>query len=192
MLSAGKPETTRIKGSYPAGTREAKEALLRGKMPETAGLHLSWHEHQAAFVLKAEQMALSGLSLPTVLGKEADEGAAPATPIASAPRRRRRNESREREEHRQSDEAHEAFYERMQLTREVEQIVEALYRDFLALRLGAAWDEFVFPALSTWTDPDGHVDADRYRTSRDRALGARKDSAPSPSGGGLGRGRGSR
>ncbi|WP_394821291.1 hypothetical protein [Pendulispora albinea] len=173
-FSAGKTETTRIKGSYPAGTREAKEALLRGKMPDAAGLHISWHEHQAALVFKAEQMALSGLSLPTVLGKEGEDGADPAIPVPRAPRKRKT--SREQEEIAESDESHESFYERMRLTREVEEILEALYRDFLALRLGAAWDDFVFPALSAWTDPDADVDAETYRAARTRALSTRKGS----------------
>ena len=59
MLSAGK-EVTRIKGATPANDREAKEALLRGKLPEVAGLHLSWREQDTNFVLKAEQIALFG------------------------------------------------------------------------------------------------------------------------------------
>ncbi|WP_394845297.1 hypothetical protein LZC95_50745 [Pendulispora brunnea] len=165
VLSLGKEEVTRIKGAYPAGTREAKESLLRGKTPETAGLHLSWHEHQATFVFKAEPMAISGLSLPTVLGEEEEE----APPPEARPKGRRGRKAEA-----QSDEGHEAFYERMRLTREVEEILEALYRDFLTLRLGAAWTDAVLPALSTWTDPEGEVDADAYRAARDRALSTRK------------------
>jgi len=171
-FSAGKAETTRIKGSYPAGTREAKEALLRGKMPDAAGLHFSWYEHEATFVFKAEQMALSGLSIPTVLGKDESEGD-PAIPVPRAPRKGRK-QSREQEEIAESDESHEAFYERMRLTREVEEIIEALYRDFLTLRLGAAWDDFVFPALSEWTEPDGEVDEDDYREAREHALAPKR------------------
>ncbi|WP_394834710.1 hypothetical protein LVJ94_50270 [Pendulispora rubella] len=164
-LSLGKEEVTRIKGAYPAGTREAKEALLRGKMPDTAGLHLSWHDHQAGFIFKAEPMAISGLTLPTVLGGEDEEEAPP--PEARPKGRRRKAEA-------EGDEGHEAFYERMRLTREVEEILEALYRDFLTLRLGAAWTDTVAPALSAWTDPEGEVDVDAYRAARDRALSTRK------------------
>src|SRR3954447_6441950 len=76
VLSAGK-EVTRIKGATPANHREAKEALLRGKLPEVAGLHLSWREQDTNFVLKAEHMALSGLSLPTVLGGAEEEEPSP-------------------------------------------------------------------------------------------------------------------
>jgi hypothetical protein len=153
-LSAGKAEVTRIKGNHPAAAREAKESLLRGKMPDGSGLSLSWHEQQATFILKAEQLAISGLKLPTALGgTEDDEEAKPKAAPA---------------------EDHEAFYERMHFTREVETILEALYRDFLALRLSPAWDDTVVPALSTWASADGEVDADAYRAARHRTPGTRK------------------
>lgn len=169
ILSAGK-EVTRIKGSYPGGHREAKESLRRGKLPERAGLHLSIGERESSFVLKSEAMAIASLKLPTVLSaEEEDEAPALDTPRKPPPRKRRGGnaEAREAEE---AHETHEAFYERMRLTREVETILEALYRDFLALRLGPAWGELVMPSLETWVD-DGAVDGDTYRSGRERALG---------------------
>src|SRR5262249_25422602 len=47
VLSATKNEVTRIKGALPASAREAKEALLLGKLPESAGLRLTWREHES-------------------------------------------------------------------------------------------------------------------------------------------------
>lgn len=165
-LSLGKNEVTRIKGGYPAGSREAKEALLRGKLPEVFGMHLSWRERECNFVLKAEHLFLSGLSLPAVLGAEEP---APLLDRPPPPRKRKKAESAD-----PSDEQHEAFYERMMLTREVEGLVEALYRDFLALRLGPTWDTLVAPALRVWSTGEGEVDADAYRKARDAALGKKR------------------
>lgn len=167
VLSVGK-EATRIKGALPGGSREAKEALVVGKLPEEAGLHLSLGDREVTFTLKAEKMALSALALPTVLGGD-DDGEPKA--LVEAPRRPRKRKSStvEVEQEREADERHEAFYERMTLTREVEGLVEALYGDFLALRLGDVWSAVVEPALAAWIR-GGKIDADRYRKARDSAL----------------------
>jgi len=172
-LSAGK-ETTRIKGAYPAGSREAKEALLRGKLPEACGLHISWRDQETSFTLKAEQMAFAGLRLPTVLGKDEDEAPKLLDEPGKAPPRKKRGPKKSDDE---SDEAHEAFYERMHLTRDVEGLVEALYRDFLGLRLGSAgatWSDVVLPALHAWSRGEAKQDADAYREASRAALGGRK------------------
>jgi len=164
-ISSGK-EVTRIKGGYPAGSREAKEALLLGKLPEVFGMHLSWRERECNFVLKAETLALAGLSLPTVLGAED----APAELLdRPTPKKKRKAESPD-----PSDAQHEVFYERMMLAREVEGLVEALYRDFLVLRLGPTWDTLVAPALKAWSRGEDGVDADDYRKVRDAALGKKR------------------
>jgi hypothetical protein len=177
VLSVGK-EATRIKGTFPAASRESKEALSLGKLPEAAGLHLSLGDREVTFTLKAESLSLSGLALPTVLGDSGD--AEPSAPL-EAPRRpkRRKRSSVHVEQERESDERNESFYERMMLTREVEALVEALYRDFLTLRLGNAWGAVVEPALSSWVK-GAKIDADRYRKSRDAALapGGRARVAP--------------
>lgn len=170
VLSEGR-EVTTIRGTLPGNHREAKESLLRGKLPELAGLHLSWAGQDATLVLKAETLAIASLSLPTVLDKAGDE---PAPSIAEAPRRpppKRRKRSVEDEALEAADEEHETFYERMVLTREVEEILEALYADFLALRLGPAWEETVVPALRTWARGDD-LDEESYRRARDRAVAA--------------------
>ncbi len=168
-LSAGK-ETTRIKGAYPAGSREAKEALLRGKLPEACGLHLSWRDQETSFTLKAEQMAFAGLRLPTVLGAGEDE----APKLLDEPGPPPRGKKRAKKSEDASDEAHEAFYERMHLTRDVESLVEALYRDFLALRLGSAWEAVVLPALHAWARGEKNRDADAYRKASRAFLGQRR------------------
>jgi hypothetical protein len=176
VLSVGK-EATRIKGTFPAGSREAKEALALGKLPEAAGLHLSLGDREVTFTLKAESLSLSGLALPTVLGGDAE----PSGPL-EAPRRpkRRKRSSVDVEQERESDERNESFYERMMLTREVEALIEALYKDFLTLRLGDAWGAAVEPALSSWVK-GAKIDGDRYRKSRDAALAAGRAAAASAS-----------
>jgi hypothetical protein len=169
VLSVGK-EATRIKGTFPSASREAKEALALGKLPEAAGLHLSLGDREVTFTLKAESLALSGLALPTALGGESEPAAGARTAI-EAPRRpkKRKRSAVEVEQERESDEKHESFYERMMLTREVEALVEALYKDFLTLRLGDAWGAVVEPAVASWVR-GAKIDADRYRKSRDTAL----------------------
>jgi hypothetical protein len=167
LLSAG-AETTRIKGSTPAHAREAKEALGLGKLPERASFRVSLGEREASFSLKAEPLSLSGLSLPTVLG--GGDEAAPGelgAPKQGRPKMRRTTVDQDAE--RDRDNQAEAFYERMMLTREIEALIEALYRDFLALRLSDTWDALVVPALRAWSRGKA-VDADKYRAARTRAI----------------------
>ena len=171
VLSNGK-EGTRIKGAQPAYGREAKESLCRGKLPESAGFHLVQGDRESSFTLRAERIGVAALKLPTVLGAEADE--APAAALLEGPKRppKRRREDKDRQDARESDEAHEAFYERMQLTRDFELLIEALYADFLALRLGDSWDE-IAGVMRSWAT-GAEVFADEYRALRDRALGGGK------------------
>src|SRR4029079_3539978 len=56
VLSTGK-ERTRIKAPFPGLAREAKEALLAGKLPESAGIQLSWNEQDISFTMKAEKLS---------------------------------------------------------------------------------------------------------------------------------------
>jgi len=161
-------EATRIAGVQPAAAREAKESLLLGKMPEAAAFHISMGNHETTFTLKAERLLVTGLKLPTVLGTTPD---APPVDLSKArrPPPRRKREEVARQEQRESDEAHESFYERMQLTRDFEAVLEALYRDFLTLRLGEAW-EGVAVQLRAWAAGED-VDAEAYRAERDRSMG---------------------
>jgi hypothetical protein len=167
VLSAGK-EVTTIKGTIPGQHREAKEALLRGKMPDLASLHLSWADHEATLTLKAETLGISGLKLPRKEPDAAPTGEGTTAPPRRAPRRRAAPAAAAAEL--AASEANEELYERMRVTREIEAIVEALYRDFLALRLGPAWSDVVMPALEAWSLGE-EVDADAYGTARTKALG---------------------
>jgi hypothetical protein len=167
VLSAGK-EVTTIKGTIPGQHREAKEALLRGKMPDLASLHLSWADHEATLTLKAETLGISGLKLPRKEPDAAPTGEGTTAPPRRAPRRRAAPAAAAAEL--AASEANEELYERMRVTREIEAIVEALYRDFLALRLGPAWSDVVMPALEAWSLGEA-LDADAYGTARTKALG---------------------
>ncbi len=162
-LSAGKV-STKITSSSPGAGREAKEALLAGQLPESAGIRVAWNGDETSFTLKAEQLAFSGLKLQTVLGKEESARGTLVEELKPKPRARKRRGRADEE----SDEAHEAFYERMRMTQEFEGLIETLYRDFLALRLSGAWEESVHPLLQAWAR-GRPVDTDRYlRVKRPR------------------------
>ena len=51
---------------------------------------------------------------------------------------------------RAKDDKYEALYERMRLVETIESELEALFHDFLALRLDHAWDRAVVPMLIAW------------------------------------------
>lgn len=166
-LSLGvEKETTRIKGSLPGKAREAKESLLLGKSPEKMGFRLVLGEREASFALRGDTLALSAVSLPTVLDQGDDDPLLEARPMA----KKRRERDADREAERVAVEEQEAFFERMRLLREVEEIVEALYRDFLALRLGPAYRGFVAETLLAWARGE-EIDAEAYEKRRKAALG---------------------
>ncbi len=165
VLSAGQ-ETTTIKGTMPGQHREAKESLLRGKTPDLASLHLSWGGHDATFTLKAEATAIAGLKLP----RKEPEDASPTEGVTEPARRPAKKKTAAAFA---DDEAHEDFYERMSVTQEIEEILEALYRDFLTLRLGPAWSSLVVPALEAWSTGTD-VDADVYGAARNKAVASKK------------------
>lgn len=158
VLGEGR-EWTIIKGSMPGSHRDAKEALLRGKMPERAGLHLSIGGHDHALTLRGDTLGISGLSPPPQPERETP----PDAPQA-APRRRGKRAAAEGDE----GHTHEAFYDRMHHARDIERLIEALYRDFLALRLGPSWTATVLPALEAWARGE-EVDERSYRAGRERS-----------------------
>lgn len=53
-----------------------------------------------------------------------------------------------------SKEEDEQFYERMYLLDELEEILDALYREFLEIRLSTAWQEVMLPAMQAWIKSD--------------------------------------
>ena len=158
ILDEGK-ESTMIKGTAPGLHREAKESLLRGKMPERAGLHLSFGDHDCTLTLRGETLGFAGLVPPKKEKEEpVDTGTAP-------PPRKRKAASAVMP----AEIEHEAFFDRMHFARDVESLIGALYADFLALRLSPTWDTTVVPALEAWV-AGKDVDADRYRAARDKVV----------------------
>jgi hypothetical protein len=160
VLSAEK-ESTRITAALPGAGREAKEALLRGQLPQSAGIRIAWRETETSFVLNAEQLSLSGLKLQTALGKD-EEAPSPLLEEMKGGGRKRKQAPALPDE---SDVTREAFYERMRLTQELEALLEALYADFVALRLSSLWASAVVPAARAWAQ-GRDVDADAYRRAR--------------------------
>lgn len=172
VLDAGR-ESTVIRGSVPGQHREAKESLLRGKMPARAGLHLSFGDKDVQLSLVGDTLALAGLSAPAKPQPEAPLEAVPAAPKRPAKRKTAQGAPGKSEEAAESELAHEAFYDRMHHARDVEAILAALYRDFLALRLSPAWEADVFPAIEAWSEGKD-VDGDAYESARNKALGRRR------------------
>lgn len=56
----------------------------------------------------------------------------------------------------------EQFYERMYLLEELENIIRALYAEFLAIRLDDAWHNTMLPAMNRWVHTDEMVAAGDY------------------------------
>jgi len=142
VLSEGK-EKTSITAPTPGLGREAKEALLRGQLPESAGIRVAWRDDETSLVFKAETLGVSGLRLQTVLGKAEDEPNVLLEEMMGTKGKKPRAK-------REPDDHYEVFYERMQMTAEFEELVQTLYRDFLTLRLTASWEEMVVPLLRKW------------------------------------------
>ena len=189
MLSAG-TESTRITAPMPGLGREAKEALLRGQLPEGAGIRIAWKDDETSLVLKAESFAISTLKLTSVLDKSVGEGfptgdlvdemlgKTKGRPKKSGSAGFSSGKGRDEEEDEETP-----FYERMTLTKEFEGLLETLYRDFLHLRLSPRWDALVVPTAKRWA-AGKDVDADAYRAERakgrKRTETASKDDAKKP------------
>ena len=179
-LSNGK-ESTRIQGHAPARTREAKESLRLGKLPERAGFRLVLGDREATFTLKAESLAIASLSLPKLV-VDVDAPAPGELGAPRAGRRRGKPTTVEEDAEREAEARGELLYDRLDRTREVESIIEALYRDFLRLRLGDNWAQLVLPSIRRWIAGES-LDEERYRDGRKLALsrgpsGSRSRKAP--------------
>lgn len=176
LLSEGK-ESTKITAASPGLGREAKEALLRGQLPKSAGIRLAWKGDETSFSLAADQLSIGGLRLQTVLGQEEEEKVSleelRAMMTQPPPRKGRKPQRGE------DDEVYEAFYERMRLTEEFEALLCALYRDFIALRLSPVFEAHVAPAIQSWARGQA-LDVDAYREARDATLkpGSTRRAAP--------------
>ena len=158
-LSAGK-ESTRITSASPGLGRQAKEALLLGQLPESAGIRVQLNDVETGFYLQAERLAIAGLKLQTVLDQQPEE---PNDLLEQLKGRRKPAKRKGREP--EDDAAYERFYERMRLTEELEGLVEALYAEFIALRLSDKWSRDIVPLLRAWSRGES-VDAAAYAKLR--------------------------
>src|ERR1700712_1175668 len=103
VLSEGK-ESTRITAPTPGSGREAKEALLRGQLPESAGIRIAWRDDETAFIFKAETLGVSGLKLQTILGGKEEE----PNQLLEEMMGKKGKKPKARKE---ADDTHEVFYE---------------------------------------------------------------------------------
>jgi len=67
----------------------------------------------------------------------------------------------------------EALYDRMRLTELLEAQLEALYRDFVALRLDAAWERSIVPDLRRWARGK-EIDEKLYAKLKSKIVGKRQ------------------
>jgi hypothetical protein len=158
-------ESTRIIAPMPGLGIEAKAALQRGQLPESAGLRIAYKDAETRLQLNAERLAITGLRLATVLDQVEEEE---PNPLLEAPRGgagKGKGKSADLE----AEQDAEVFYERMRLTTEIEDVLSTLYRDFLALRLNNAWDQQVVPLLRRFAASED-LDGDAYRALRRRLV----------------------
>lgn len=169
VLSSG-AESTRITAPMPGRGREAKEALLRGQLPEAAGLCIAWRDDETRLAIDGESFAIGGLKLRTLLDQGSGGGFSGDLVDEMMGKRPGKPKRKAADD---DDDDDTPFYERMTMTREVEDLLAALYRDFLAVRLGRRWGEVVVPTMRRWAE--GHeVDVEAYRRARAAKPGARE------------------
>jgi len=161
LLLSAEEESTRVVGALPGLGLQAKEALLRGQLPESMGIRIAWKEDETSLVLTGDSLAIRGLKLQTQL---ADGDAIEGDLVDELAGRTRGKPKKKAKSDDEDDDS--AFYERMKMTREVEELLAALYREFLELRLSRRWATVVVPALQSWAEGE-KVDADAYRAARD-------------------------
>jgi len=166
-LSAGQ-ESTKITSPMPGVGRDAKEALLRGQLPESAGIRIAWKGDETSLVLAGEQFAVRSLKLTTLLDATAELATGDVLDEMMGQRKGKPPPKPKADD--EDDDT--PFYERMRLTRELEALLATLYRDFLTLRLSSTWDGVMVPALSRWA-LGKPVDVETYQAARQKQLPAR-------------------
>ncbi|MBN8612272.1 MAG: hypothetical protein J0L92_16880 [Deltaproteobacteria bacterium] len=170
VLSLGE-ESTRISAPMPGLGREAKEALQRGQLPEAAGIRIAWKDDETALAIDAESFAVRGLKLRTLLDKANGDGETTTfggdlVDEMSGKKPGRPKKKKVVDEERERDlEEEAAFQERMTMTRELEDLLATLYRDFLALRLSKTWGAVIVPTMKRWAAGE-HVDGDAYQKAK--------------------------
>jgi hypothetical protein len=170
MLSQQK-ESTRMIAPSPGLGIEAKAALRRGQLPESAGIRIFYKDAETRLTLNAERLAITGLRLATVLDQK--EEAQPMDLVAELLGGQRKGKSKKQSAEAQAElEAEqdaEVFYERMRLTTEIEEILGALYQDFLTLRLHNSWNLQVVPLLRSFAAGE-ELDAEAYSALRRKLI----------------------
>lgn len=164
LTLSAESESTRISAAMPGVGREAKEALLRGQLPEAMGIRIAWKEDETSLVLNAETLGVTAMKL-SALTEESDGHVAGdlVDELAGAGKRKKKKKAEP-----EIDDT--PFYDRMQKTQELEGLLTALFRDFCALRLSPRWNAVIAPALRRWAQGQP-VDADAYKDAR---LGKKK------------------
>jgi hypothetical protein len=66
-----------------------------------------------------------------------------------------------------SKEEEEQFYERMYLVEELEEILDELYKEFLAIRLSKAWNSVMLPAIQKWVHTADLLEPEAYPTDQE-------------------------
>lgn len=170
LVLSAQEESTNIKAALPGLGRQAKEALLRGQLPESAGIRIALGDKETSLVLAGESFAMRGLKLQTELGGEGEVVTGDlvdelAGRTRGKPKKKAPTEDEERDDS--------TLHERMMMARELEELLAALYREFLELRLGRRWDKVVVPTLQRWAEGQ-RVDADTYRAARASKTSAKK------------------
>lgn len=66
-------QQSKLTGTAPSGTPEAREALRQGKLPTQARIVVRRDEQDFALVLDADSLALSGVKIPALLKGDGDD-----------------------------------------------------------------------------------------------------------------------
>lgn len=72
------------------------------------------------------------------------------------------------------EEVEERFYERMRLLEQLDQVLSALYDEFLALRLASSWEGEALPMLRDWVKGKEGISPRSYAALLRRALSERE------------------
>jgi hypothetical protein len=161
VLSAGS-ESTRITAAMPGVGRDAKEALLRGQLPESMGIRIAWKDDETSLALSGEKLGITGLKLSALVEEPSENVAGDLVDELLGARKGKPKKKKAPVEETIDDSP---FYDRMSQTAELEGLLAALYREFLTLRLSSKWDGVVVPAMTRWA-MGKPVDVDAYRQGR--------------------------
>jgi hypothetical protein len=159
LVLSAETESTRIRAAMPGAGREAKEALLRGQLPESMGIRISHEGEETSLALGADKLGVTGLKLAAL--KEEHDGHVPGDLVDELSGKNQRRKKKKQVE--EIDDS--PFYDRMEKTAAVEALLTALYRDFLALRLSPRWNALIAPTMRRWAMGEP-IDADAYRAAK--------------------------